>query len=102
MVEVEEPAYYLIEGTMVGHVELCRVLAFIFWFYITADAGTRASTDLRDTEFQEASAALLALTSRDDHACIRNSYSDDSHYSVEDVVRHSVLEVGCVDVVCHT
>jgi hypothetical protein len=46
MVEVEEPTDDLVKGTMISDIELSRVLAFWFRFYVTSDAGARATANL--------------------------------------------------------
>ena len=97
MALVHEPADDLVQGALVGHVELLGVVGACLGS-VAAHAGAAAAGDLRDAQLQRRCAHLLRLAGGDDHARVGHRDADERDDLLEHFVGNAVIEIVGVDV----
>ena len=97
MALVHEPADDLVQGALVGHVELLGVVGACL-VHVAAHAGAAAAGDLRDAQLQRRCAHLLRLAGGDDHARVGHRDADERDDLLEHFVGNAVIEIVGVDV----
>ena len=98
MVLFHKPANNLIEGSLVGNVELLGIVRTLL-LAITADGGSRCAADLRNTVIKHLSSDSFALTGGNNHSGVRNGDTDTSNDLSKHIVRETVIENIGVDIV---
>ena len=102
MTFVDEPVNNLRQSSSIFNIELCSIFFFRLLFNVTANAGTAASGNLGNAQVQCSCTHFLRFTSRHDDSSVRNCDSQDRDDSLEDVIRHTVVECVRVDIISRT
>ena len=98
MAVLHQPADHLVQGALVGHVELLGVVGALL-LGVAAHRGAGAAADLGDAQAQQLRAHGLGLPGRDYHAGIGHRKAYAGGDMGKDLVVDAVVELVGVDVI---
>ena len=91
MIVVQKPANNFVKRALVGNVKLLSVMGALF-FHVTANRGTRATTNLRNSVLKSMFADSLAFAGRNNHAGVRHRNANKRNKFFEHLIRNAVVK----------
>src|SRR5574344_1102287 len=97
-----QPGNDLIQAAAICDIKLSRTFFLGLSFCIATYAGTRAATNLGNSQMEHPFSGFLTLSGRNNHACVRHRNANTRHQLSKNIIADTIAENSRINVVSRT